>query len=138
MVSMPTVIAGLAEVGWIDFDEHSASFFRFARELGKECRPRGITYALGKTMITKHTVHAEVFYADDAVGRDDLTAFLMGEVLPSPGDTLMNSCHDLTMLPPLWCALSKLRVLALYPGKGFLFLAEKPGVLDLSTDRQGS
>ena len=58
---MSTGAARLTRIGRIDFDERSASFFRFARELGKECRPRGICNALGKTMIVNHAVDLQVF-----------------------------------------------------------------------------
>ena len=137
LLSMMASAALLRRIGRIDFDERSASFFRFARELGKEYRPRGICNALGKTMMMDHAVHLQVFHTDDAEPVNNLTAFLVGEVLPSPVDTLMDSCHDLPMLPSLWCALSKLGVLALYPGKSFLFLAEKSGVLYLGSIRHG-
>ena len=71
----------LRRIGRINFDERSASFFRFADELGKECRPRGITDAFGETMVMNHAVHVEVFYADDPVGIDNLAAILIGEVV---------------------------------------------------------
>ncbi len=45
----------LRGVGRIDFDELSASFFRFAGQLRKEGRPRGICNAFGQTMIMQHS-----------------------------------------------------------------------------------
>ena len=62
---MSTPAAGLTRVGRLDFDERSASFFRFARELGKKCRPRGICNAFGKTMVVYHPIDSEVFHTDD-------------------------------------------------------------------------
>ncbi len=62
---MSTPAAGLTRVGRLDFDERSASFFRFARELGKKCRPRGICNAFGKTMVVFHPSDSEVFHTDD-------------------------------------------------------------------------
>src|SRR6266705_1632682 len=128
----------LRRVGRVDFDERSASFFRFARELGKECRPRGITYALGKRMIMKHAVYAEVFYADDPVGIDDLAAFLMGEVLPSPSDTLMDTGDSLTVCAPFWRAFRQLGMLALYLCQCLFFLTKEARVLNLFTIRERS
>src|SRR6266852_5722430 len=97
----------LARIGRIDFDKLSASFFRFARELAKECRPRGVCNTFGKTVIVEHTVYAEVFYTDDPVGIDDLATVLMGEVLTSPRDTLMHMGDHLTVFTALWCAFCK-------------------------------
>src|SRR5213083_1558479 len=85
LLAMSTSAAGLTRVGRIDFDERSASFFRFARELGKECRPRGICNAFGKTMIMRHAVDHQVLHGNQAKGLDDLAAFLVREVLSTPG-----------------------------------------------------
>ena len=51
LLSMSTHAAGLTRIGWIDFDQRSASFFRFARELTKEGRPRGIGNTFRQTVV---------------------------------------------------------------------------------------
>src|SRR5918911_1945364 len=90
-LSMFASAACLTGIGRIDFDKHSASLFRFAGELTKEGRPTRIMNALGKTMVMGQAVDMQVFYADDPRGIDDLAALLMGEVLPSPGNALMDT-----------------------------------------------
>jgi hypothetical protein len=122
----------LTRIGRIDFGERSASFFRFARELGKECRPRGICNAFGQTMVVNHAVHLEVFYTDDPRGIDNLTTSLMGEVLSSEANALMDAGNTLAMLASLGSPLGKFGVLTLHPGKGLFFLAYEARVLYLS------
>jgi hypothetical protein len=137
LLPMMAPAAILRRIGRGDFDKHSASFFRFARELGKECRPRGICNALGKTMVVNHAAHLEVFCADDPVGIDNLTALLMGEVLSSEADAFMDTGHYLPVLASLWRTLSKFGVLTLYVGKCFFFLAKEARVRYLSAIREG-
>ena len=60
LLTMCTGAACLTRIGGIDFDERSASFSRFADELVKECRPRGICNAFRKTVVMNHAVHREV------------------------------------------------------------------------------
>ncbi len=132
---MSTLAACLTRIGRIDFDQHPASFFRFARELGKEGRPRGIGNALGKTMIMGHVLHLQVFHTDKPIRIDDLAAGLMGEVLAPPRNPLMHAGDRLAMFPAALGAFGQLGVLALHFGQGFLFLAEKSGVGDLFTGR---
>src|SRR3989442_15626562 len=91
LLAMSTPAACLAGIGRIDFDKRSASFFRFARELGKEGRPRGITDAFGKTMVVSHAVDLEVFHTDDTKRVDDLATFLVGEVLSSECNPFMDT-----------------------------------------------
>jgi len=138
LLPMSTDAACLTRIGRIDFDQLSASFFRFARELTKECRPRGICNAFGKTVVVNHAVHLEVFYTDDPIGIDNLTTILMGEVLTPPGNPLMHASHDFAMLASLWSAFGKLSVLALRFGKSLFLFAEKARVLNLFTCGEGA
>jgi hypothetical protein len=121
----------LRRVGRVDFDTCSASFFRFARQSVKKSCPRGVVNALRQTMIVNHSVHMKVFDTDHTETVDNLPTFLVGEGIPSEGDTLMDTCHNLTVLASLGCAFRKLSMLALYFGQGLFFLAEKAGVRDL-------
>src|SRR5436190_3382352 len=81
LLPLSTGATCLTRIGRVDFDELSASFFRFARELTKECRPRGICNAFGKTMGMPYAVHCEVFYSNDSELVNDLTVFLMREIV---------------------------------------------------------
>jgi hypothetical protein len=137
LLPVSALAARLACVGWIDFDNDSASLFRFARELLKECRPRGICNAFRKTMIVYHTINGQVLDADHAKMIDNLTAILMGEVLTPELDTLMNAGYYLTVLPAFWGPFGKLRMLALDLSQCFLFLAKEPRILDLFSSREG-
>src|SRR6266566_3866017 len=133
LLAMSAPAASLARIGWIHSNVQSPSFFRFGVQLTEECRPRGITNTLGKTMIVYHAVDSEVFHADDSVDIDDLTAFLMGEVVSSEFDTLMHASNCLTMLATLWRAFGKLTMLTLDFGKGLFFFTKEARVSDLFT-----
>ncbi len=137
-LSMSTGATCLTRIGRVDLHTLSASFFRFARQCAKELRPRGICNALRKTMVMNHPVHMQVFYANHTETVDDLSTFLVGEVIPSEGDTLMHTCHNLTVLASLGCAFRKLSMLALHFGQGLFFLAEKAGVRYLFPIGEGS
>src|SRR6266702_1260026 len=83
LLPMSTYATCLTRIGRIDFDKRSASFFRFARELSKEGRPRGICNAFGQTVMMNHSVDLQVFHTDDTETIYDLAAFLVGEVVSS-------------------------------------------------------
>jgi len=138
LLPMSTYATCLTRIGRIDFDKRSASFFRFARELSKECRPRGICNAFGQTVIMNHSVDLQVFHTDDPETIYDLAAFLVGEVVSSEGDPLMHSCYDLAVLPSLRRALRKFGVFPLPVSQGFLFFTKEPGVFNLFTGRECS
>ncbi len=133
---VPAAILGC--VGRVDFDTRSASFFRFARESVKKSCPRGIMNAFSKTRMVNHSVHVKVFDTDHTKSVDNLPGFLVGEVIPSEGDTFMNPGHNLAVLASLRCAFRKLSMLALHFGQSLFFLAEKAGVRDLFPIGEGS
>ena len=81
--------------------------------------------------MVNHPVHMKVFDADHTETIDDLSTFLMGEVITPEGDTLVNTSHNLTVLASLRCAFRQLGVLTLYFGQSLFLLAEKAGVRDL-------
>src|SRR5450759_5196631 len=89
LLPMVAPAAILCRVGRIDFDEHSASFFRFARELVKELRPRRVTDALGQTMGVNHPIDVEIFDTDHPELIDDLSTLLMGEIVAAPFSSLV-------------------------------------------------
>ena len=65
LLPMVAPAAILRRVGRVDFDQRSASFFRFAREMIKELRPGRVTDAFGKTMIVNHPIDMQIFNTDD-------------------------------------------------------------------------
>src|SRR6266496_1950073 len=101
LLPMMTPAAILTGIGRVDFDERSASFFRFARELSQERRPCCVTDAFCQTMIVNHPVHKKVFHADHPEAVNDLPALLVREIVASEGDALMNTRYFLTVLTPL-------------------------------------
>ncbi len=138
LMPITTHAASLTRIGWIDFDKRSASFFRFARELTKEGRPRGIGNTFGETVVMHHAVHAQILDRYHAKSLDDGTRLLMGEVLSSEGDPLMNTCHDLAVLTPLGCPFGKPSMLALHPRQSLFLLTEKARVGYLLSSRETS
>ncbi|HEX6478658.1 MAG TPA: hypothetical protein VF043_07425 [Ktedonobacteraceae bacterium] len=135
---MVTPAAILTRVGRIDFDNYPASFFRFAGQLGKEGRPRRVMNALGQTMIMRHAVDMQVFHTDDSMGIDDLTAFLMGEVIASECNSLMHTGYDFTMLMTFRSTFCQFALLALHFSKGLFLFAKETGIANLTVSRQGS
>ncbi len=133
-----TPAALLTGVGGVHFDKRPASFFRFARQFVKKPCPRGIVNAFRKTMIVGHPIDLQVFHTNDAKAIDNATAFLVREVVTAEGDALMHTGDDFALLLALGRAFGQLGVCALNLGKSFLFLAEKPGVLNRFARRQGS
>src|SRR6266496_3868369 len=128
LLAMSTSAAGLTRVGRIDFDERSASFFRFARELGKEGRPRGICNTFRKTMVMGHAVDMQVFHADDPMYVDDLTTMLMGEVFSTESNSFMHTGYHFAVLTSLWSTF----------GKGLLFFPKEARVLNFCSIRKRS
>ena len=135
---MVTPAAILRRVGRIDFDSSSASFFRFAEQLVKKSRPGGIGNALGKTMIVRHMIDTQIFNGNHVVAIDDLSAFLMGEIVSSEGDPFVHACHGLAVLASLRGAFGKLAMLALYLCQRLFFFAEKARIGYLFSIAEGS
>src|SRR5260221_9343330 len=98
LLPMMTPAAILTRIGWIHFDSHSSSFFRFGEQLVKKTRPRSVCNALSKTMVMHHPVDCQIFYTDDTVAINNVTAFLMGEVVTPEADALIDTCNGFTML----------------------------------------
>src|SRR5437879_9712820 len=95
VMASATILTG---IGRIHFDSRSASFFRFAEQLVKKTRPRGVCNALSKTMVVHHPVDMQVFHTDDAEMVHDFPAFLMSEVVTPKSDTLIHTRHSFAML----------------------------------------
>jgi hypothetical protein len=134
---MMTPAAFLTGVGGVYFDKRPASFFRFARKFVEKPCPRGIMNAFRKTMIVGHPIDVQVFHTDDGKAIDNATAFLVREVVTSEGDPLMHPGDGFSVLTAFRCAFGQLGMRALDVCQRLLFRAEKPGVLNCCTRRQG-
>jgi hypothetical protein len=123
----------LTRVGGLHSTLGSPSFFRFGGQFAEEFRPRCIMNAFRKTMVMGHAVDMQVLYANDSEAVNDLSAFLVREVIPSESDTLMHASHSLAVFTTLGGTLGKLGMFALHLCQGLFFLAEEPGVGNLFT-----
>ena|SRR5438105_15909176 len=121
LLPMSTDAACLTRIGRVNFDQRAPSLFRFGAQLGKECRPGGICNAFGKTMIMHHPVDRQIFHTDDTEPINNLTAFLVGEVITPELDTLMDTSHNLPMLASLRRTFRQLRVFPLHFRQGLFF-----------------
>src|SRR2546421_1447939 len=128
LLSMSTGATCLTRIGWIDFDQLPASFFRFAGQFAEELRPRGICNALRKTMVMGHSVNMEVFNRNHTETVYDLPTFLVREVIPSKLDTLVNPCYYLTVLATFRGTLRQLTMFTLHFRQSLFFFAEKAGI----------
>ena len=126
MVAPATILTG---IGWVDFDSRSSSFFRFGEQLVKKSRPCRVLNAFGKTMVMGHSIHLQVFDADDPVGIDNFAAFLVREVLPPEANAFMDTGDGFTVFPSFRCTLSKLGMFALDFCQSLLFLAKEPWIV---------
>jgi hypothetical protein len=108
-----TPAAILRCIGWTDFHQLAASFFRFALQLTEKSRPCRIMNAFGQTMGMRHAVHLEVFHANDAEAVNDVTTLLLGEVVPFELDTLMHTSHSFPVLLGFRRAFRQLAMFAL-------------------------
>ncbi len=133
LLPMSAGATGLTRISRVNSKVLSPSFFRFGEELAEKFRPRGIGNAFGKAMVMGHAVHVKVFYRNHPETVYDLAALLMGEVVPSERNPLMNSGNYFAMLAPLRRPLSQLAMLALHFCQGFLFLAKEARVANLFT-----
>jgi hypothetical protein len=135
---MATPTAILRRVGRVYSYIVPASFFRFAGQFAEELRPRCIMNALSKTAIMGHAVDMQVFYRDDPVGIDDLSTFLVGEIVSFEPDTFMDMGDSLPMLPSFRCAFCQFGMLPLNACKLFFFFSEEAWVVNFVSIRQGS
>ncbi len=81
-------------------------------------------------MVMAHAVHLKVFYTDDPEMINDLSAFLVSEIVAPEGNPFMDTCNHVPMPLPFRAPKGLFGMLALYFGKGLFFLAEKPRVLN--------
>src|SRR5665213_479012 len=130
LVSMPAPTTGLTRVCGIHRHEPTTGTCCLVRQIRAELAPRGITDALGQTVMVDHPVNLQVFDTDDLEAVDDLPAVLMGEVLAPIGDPLVNPSYHLPALLPGRAALCFPAHPALGPSQVVLIASEEPGIGD--------
>jgi hypothetical protein len=127
----------LGRVGWVDFEDRSASFFRFARELVKELRPRRITDAFCQTVIVKHLLHVQILNTDGSKVIDNPSTVLMGKILASPSSSFMHTSNHLSMPAPLFRPFCQVCVFPLHFCQSFFFGAEEARVGNFLSGGEG-
>ena len=131
LLPVVTPAAILTGVGRIDFDQLSASFFRFAGQFAEEFRPRGICNAFCKAMVMGHAVHVKVFYRNHPETVDDLPRRLVSEVVTSERNPFMDSCDGLTVCASLRSTRRERAMPTINFGKGLFLFPEKARVRNL-------
>ena len=121
LVPMSTPATRLRCIGRVDLDHLPASTFRLARQLSKERRPGSVTDRFRQTMVVNHALHFQIFDTNNAKVVDHTAALLVGEVLSTPGDTLMHTSNRMAMFAPFWRTLRQPGMLPLDFGKRLLF-----------------
>src|SRR5579883_1898015 len=91
LLAVPTPTAILARVGRVHRHAPPTGACSLVGEERGEHRPRGVTNALGETMVMHHAVDAQVLNRDGAVLVDDLARLLVREVLAPVRDALMHA-----------------------------------------------
>src|SRR2546426_5931226 len=127
---MPARAAVLAGVGGVHSDEGATGPCCLEAQHRHKRRPRGITNALGETVVVDHSVHRKVLHGDDLKSIDDFARLLMSEVPTLPARPLVNASDHLASLPSLRGALGFAGEVALRLRQRFLFLAEEAGIGD--------
>lgn len=122
----------------VDCNELSASFFRFAREHAEELPPTGIGNRLGKAMIADHPLDIQLFNGDDAEMINELSGFLVDEVMSAVGNALVNTAYYLSGLSSLRCALLKFAQLPLGFRQCLFVHPEEAEIGNLLPGRHGS
>lgn len=98
-----------------------ASFFRFALTELYESSPGHISYTLVKDFVAilLHTLYVQVFKRDELIFVDQLTRFLVSEIIASVSLTLVSVLQGANRLPPLRAAFGQFLFLAVQPGHIF-------------------
>lgn len=123
-------VAVLGCIGRVNFHQIPTGAFSLVGEHGEEPGPGRVRNAFGQTMIMDHTVDVQIFNADGPVFIDDLTRFLMNEVIPPKTDAFMCPANDLTPFSSLGGSLSGLAQFSLSLGQGLFLFPEEAGVFN--------
>ncbi len=121
---MMTPATILRRMGRVDFEERSASFFRFARKVLKELRPRRVRNTFCQTLIVDHPIHVQIFNTDGPERVDHLATVLMREVVASPFGSFMHTSDHFAMRAPLFRAFLQSAMLALHFCQCLFFFAQ--------------
>lgn len=135
---MSTFAACLRSIGWIDSNILPASFFRFAEQFAEELRPTRVNNAFCQTMVVNHAIDTQIFHSDHPRVVHNLAALLMGKIVASLRDPLMDSGKSFPTPAPFGRSLCQLAVLALHLCQRLLFFAEKARIGNLNPIRKRS
>lgn len=135
---MSTFAASLAGIGRVNFNEGSASFFRFAGQHTKETRPGRVTNAFGKGVVVQHPVDVQILNRNSPELVYHLSAVLVREVGSMPPDALMHPGYNLSFGLTPWCAFNFFGKFALGLCQSRFFFSKETGVLNLLSVREGS
>ena len=125
-------------VGRVNRREHSTSFYRFVVGHGEELRPSCIRNALCKATVVNHSVDVQVFNEDSSISVNNLSGFLMGEVLTLEPNAFVNPADDLTTFEPFRSTLRFFGKFALDFCKPLLFLLKIAGIVHYVSIGEGS
>ena len=87
-----TVLRG---IGGIDGNHLTSGTFSLLREDGSEHGPRGISDALGETVIAKHILDVEFLDGNHAESVDNAPGGLVGEIMAAVANALMDTRQNL-------------------------------------------
>ncbi len=94
-------------------------------------RPGRISNTFGELRVPDHVAHHQSLDGDEPEPLDQQGNLLLNEILPAVADALMDARYHLAPLLLCWRFAPGLGQLALRFGKGFFFLAEEAGIVDV-------
>src|SRR5690606_13233543 len=121
---------------WVNLDIPSTSFFRFVARIGGELSPRRIRNTFRQTVLFEHPYDAQVLENDHAETLDQLSAYLMGKVLPAVRYPFVDAGNHFSALRPFWRSLRLLTQTPLRPRKVAFVSSEKARVRHLLARRE--
>lgn len=131
--NLPTARTSLRGVTWINQDDTTASFFRFARGELYELMPGNVPDAFVQAAVRAvfHVDDVQVFKGDKLVLVDQLARFLMRKVAATVSNALVNVVDDPLAPTILGRSLCLFRQATLRFGQGFLVLMKETGIVNL-------
>ncbi len=134
MMTPATILGG---VGWVHLDDVSASFFRFAREVLKELRPRRIRNAFCQAMIVEHPIDMQILNTDGPERVDDFTTVLVREIVAFPFGSFVDTSDHLAMPTLLFRSPLQFGVFALHLRQCLFFTAKEARIRNFLARGEG-
>src|SRR5437868_4997767 len=85
-----TATTPLTGVAWVDLHHSPTSIFSFVGGIGHNLTPGSVSNGFGQAMIFQHPSDVQLFKDDNGEAIHQLSAFLMGKIAATIGDSLMN------------------------------------------------